>query len=308
MSAYFQRLLNQSGVQFPPASGPVAPVQPSALFARPPQGTSIASDLIEVHHEQEARPAPPSSPSRTPPESVPFSSRQPAPQNAELPAPSTPAPSFSPDPQHERIVIHETNTRIEETVAVGPFPFPANLPPLVSAPSETSSPAVVAVANPAAPPPSGPELPAEIMQAVMKWIAAGSSSGNQTAQLGREPPSPTAKAPAPSSVAPTPARPVAPQPSNIPDRMIHIVEKHFEEATALNRSAAAAPFAQPAPTFVSPPESPVRVSIGSIHVRVDAPAPAPVRFVRPAAPPPPAAPLPRSSGISQLRRHYIIPH
>jgi hypothetical protein len=115
-----------------------------------------------------------------------------------------------------------------------------------------------------------------------------------------------------SSESPPPviATPVLPSSEKIADRVIEITEElvPFESLT---------PSASPPPRIEDPRraspsfDGPVRVSIGSIQVRIEAPvspAPAPPASKRPVTPTRAAAPAARAAGFSKLRRHYIIPH
>lgn len=310
MSAYFQRLLRQSGVQLS-ASAPVVSTLPLPTLSPLATTAPLAGDVVEVHEERLPAPSSPSHPSTSSSATLPFSSS--APQgNIAPPSPARVRPTSSAsEVRAEQIVIQKTDTVETESISLT-RPAPASKPLTVSTPpSASSTRAGGEVAPTPAASPISPELPAEIMQAVMKWIAAGSTPGAPASANARESAERTEKASAPAPASPA----VAPTPREapkIPERVIQIVEEHFDDAAPSPRPASAAPAVAssgpPPAAFVSPPESPVHVSIGSIQVRVEAPAPPPARVVRPASPARPAAPAPRNNGLSQLRRHYIIPH
>lgn len=310
MSAYFQRLLRQSGVQLS-ASAPAVSTLPLPTLSPLASTAPLSGDVVEVHEEQLPAPSGPAHPSAPSSATLPFSSSAPQ-ANVAPPAPAQVRPTSSAsEVRAEQVVIQKTDTVETESISLT-RPTPASKPLTVSTPlSASSTRAGGEVAPTPAASPISPELPAEIMQAVMKWIAAGSAPGTPAPAGARESAERKESAAAPLPATP-PAAPTPREAPKIPERVIQIVEEHFDDAVPSPRPAPAAPAAassapQP-PTFVSPPESPIHVSIGSIQVRVDAPAPPSTRVVRPAAPARSAAPAPRSNGLSQLRRHYIIPH
>jgi hypothetical protein len=230
-------------------------------------------------------------------------------ENRNLEPRSPTAPSSAEHQSGERVVTHETQKLLEETVTIGmpsPIKDAAPAPPRVSVPARDAVPAPKSVGP--AQPSIAAELPAEIMDAVMKWIAAGSAPTTQPVEAARKTDASVSEVSSVSAATNAPSQSaVVREPAKIPERVIELVESHFETAPAPVRPVPpASQPSRPAPEFTSPPESPVHVSIGSIQVRIDAPAPAPLRAARAATPAPTAAP--RSRGISQLRRHYIIPH
>jgi hypothetical protein len=158
-------------------------------------------------------------------------------------------------------------------------------------------------------------IPAEALQEVMRWITAAQPKPGETAT--------EASAPSPLH---QPANPTAPEsllarsqekipvtPPQIPERVIEIVEEHFDSPPAFAPSAKSPIVAQASNQSLPSSleleknrEQPIQVSIGSIHVRVDAPVLAPTR---PARPEPPRTAVPnRSTSATKLRRHYVLPH
>ena len=207
------------------------------------------------------------------------------------------------------VTVHAGVTRqiVEETIVL-----PASNVPSPSGPP----PEILREARPASegqsrdPAPKNAGLPPDVFQAVMKWIAAGSTPApDQTAaaKITESAPS-TLSAPTALTV---PVSPAAPEsvPATIPDRVIQIAEEHIHLEASPTPPAVAN--AEPHRRAAVPSESPVRVSIGTIQVRIESPAtpaPAPVRPGRPLASARPAGPAVRASGFSQLRRHYLSPH
>lgn len=302
MNGYFQRLIDQSGLVAPPPAAPPA----AAPAAGIPDASAAANDIVELHDERLT--SAPSSPQAHPPPSPP------APRSAP-PAPAAPEPVPASPP------TSRTDEDILPVADVVVTPPPAADPPVTRLGDEPS-PAIPAVGDLPLPPQiAQSQLPPEILQAIMKWIAAGPSPSEAPAVA--LPPPPVA-ASAGTVVAPPPAAtpfapPAAPPPASIPERVIQIVEEHVAlDAAPLAPPRASSPVLargeEPPPPGVARPESPVRVSIGSIQVHVEAPPGA-------SLPPPPAARtlraatsatapvLPsRSNGLSRLRRYYIIPH
>ena len=301
MNGYFQRLIDQSGLVAPPSAPPAA-----APAAATPDVTGAGADVVELHDERIA-PAPPSPQAHPPPSA-------PAPRSAS-PAAATPEPIP---------LIPPADRTPENILPVADFvvtPPPSGEPP-VTRPSAAPTPVTPVIGDSPFPPEiAQSQLPPEILQAIMKWIAAGPSPSD--APAGASPPPPP-EAFAEASVAPpAPAAPFAPPstpaPATIPERVIQIVEEHVAlDAAPLAPPPASVPVLahgdERPPPGASRAESPVRVSIGSIQVHVEAPpaasppAPPAARTVRAAGAVPTPAFSPRSTGLSRLRRYYIIPH
>lgn len=312
MNGYFQRLISQSGLRVQTAL--LAPQLPTPVepSARPFGASSAAADIQEVHHERLAGPdgnAPQITGVPTPPS---FRQPSPMPRSSEPDAPAArvetiPASeNLSPGPSAE-IVLKEN------VIAIAPrsVPAPSSAGKL---PSTSEKSTAVPSSSPRQLEQAVPDgIPPEVMQEVMRWIAAGQPKTGE----------PSAKTSAPSPAHP-PASPAAPQsslaasreniptaPTPIPERVIEIVEEHFHSrptpAPSAKPATAAAHRPLPAaPTAEEGQAQPVQVSIGSIHVRVDAPTPAPHRPARPE----PAQPAPpsRPASSTKLRRHYLLPH
>lgn len=289
MSFYFQRLIQQSalrvqGTDFLPSPTP---------FNATPAGSSL--DVVEIHEEVTA-PPPASSPDPLPHSPMPVLVERPVAKSASAPIPSPvvrPAPSLP---------------------AVRELPVAAE--PLLEA-----APPPPAVGNPVA---DDPGRPRDILHSVMAWIAAGPQpppAGPTPARPASLPVSPDSN-PVPAATSPA-AREIVSPTEEIPSRVI----REIEEITAVAPppslppapqvfAAAAIPIRASLPA-ADPPHLPrpepvpetVNVSIGSIHVRVEAPAPPAVapRATRAASPPPASAPG-RPDGFSRLRRHYLLPH
>jgi hypothetical protein len=283
MSGYFQRLLEQSGLALPPAAPRV-----TALHESQQAASSTLDDVVEGHEERIADPD--SSEARAlPPEVAPpvLSS------HASLPAPpSANAEYVGPGP----VLVEETFTVPATAVpasTISPPALKAESPP----PSET----------PSSLPAQNTEIPADVLQAVMNWIAAGSSP-RANASKSVATPTPPVKDAGDAGTQPGAAAALH-APAKIPDR---VIEEHVSTETApplATRSAAPAPPAAVPRSAPSASDNPVRVSIGSIEVVVEArhpPAPAPTS--RPATPARAVVPSARAAGFSKLRRHYIIPH
>lgn len=309
MSDYFQRLVQQSDLRLqatPPAMRAPSAAAPSAG----PNVTAASSDdLVEIHEEQvtEAPPrreesiAPASStmmPARV--ETVEAIGPAPAQTSAHL-ASVTPLNPNPPQAATESLV-----TNVPTSPDTRPQPTPSGETSESIVLERTAAP-VPAPAKPIAQPSQ-----AEVMQAVMKWIAAGSALPGPAEEKRVAPASPKTLTPPPEPVA-TPALPASPPPARekIPERVIKLVEAHVMPAREATPTVAARPITSvPIRASAAAAEAPVRVSIGSIQVNVAAPAPAakPQRPARTAEPNRPASRIGRSSTTSQLRRHYIIPH
>lgn len=277
MSSYFQRLLKAGGLTAPAPSAAAGPVP----------------EIVELHEESSSQPTP----------------------LAPAPSPTVTVDTKSNvTPANAAGRIQQSATAAEETVSFS-TPFTANHsapPPPPVHPGAASAERTEVPAQTAAS--AAADVPRDVMQAVMKWIAAG-----------QNPPAPEAPAsavaaPLSAPVAPEPAasvRPAPVAPEQTAERVIEIVEEHLDSVPT--------PAQPPAPSVATPARPPtnagaiatdgsVNVSIGSIHVRVETPpppsAPPPARASRPAdSSRSPAAGAPtRSAGLSRLRRHYFIPH
>jgi hypothetical protein len=296
MSAYFERLLEHSGLSVESA----AAAQPPAEAIIPPAAPAFTQgEFVEIHEERvhETRPS-----------TTGFRSAEvlPPPVVSITHAAETPDVAVSmQDAPIPPTVVRETATFVEETVVLASATAPAALPPLPASQPKPNVP----------PPPGTPEPPrapssAEVLQAVLRWIeAAPNDPPTSPAQVE---PAPVGSPPA-IAFAQDPASDAPPSPS-IPERIIQIRETPASiEQPPAPAASTAVPMPERTPRAESSTESSTHVSIGTIHVRVEAPIP----------PPAPAAPSrvirsngtgrtdpnpPRSSGFSKLRRHYILPH
>jgi hypothetical protein len=295
MSGYFQRLIDQSGLAIPP---PPARAIPAGTAAAPGMTDySVGPDVVEIHEEHLT-------------ESGPSAASFPLEKPSRASPPAQPARPPSPPPREGPVRDQEANTVFQETVSFSSGTGTAQPLPPRESPGETQPKSGAASAQGA----SQPEIPPEVLQAVMNWISAGPEPGHREATPAMPSP-PTEARNAGSSESPPPviAAPVLSS-EKIADRVIEITEElvPFESLTP-----AASPSASPPPRIEDPrraspsSEDPVCVSIGSIQVRIEAPvspAPAPPARKRPVTPTRAAAPAARAAGFSKLRRHYIIPH
>ena len=135
----------------------------------------------------------------------------------------------------------------------------------------------------------------------MKWVAAGES------------PKPQAKAPPAMPIVPAReprASPSTPKPSvfeiHPPARAITKTEAApaiaFDPVIAEPRTAPVTNAAR------APADAPPSITIGAIHLRVEAPAPPAPAAPRPSAPPIPATPPNKSDGWLKLRRYGVLPY
>lgn len=316
MSAYFQRLISQSGLRVqtaPTAIPPQTPVSPSAPAA--PESPAVA-DIQEMHQERIAGGRDDAQPSTEASISPSLHDCQ---TPLQPPARYVPAAPVSRDkkksPADTPLRGPSTDIVIKENVIA----IASNSPSAHSATHSPSTPAKSTADSSL----SSRQLeqgvqegiPAEALQEVMRWIAAAQPKPGETAT--------EASAPSPLRQSANPAAPkslLAPSPENIPgtppqipERVIEIVEEHFDSPPAFAPSAKPPTVAQVSnqslPSSLGPEENreqSVQVSIGSIHVRVDAPVPAPSR---PARPEPARVAMPnRSTSATKLRRHYVLPH
>jgi hypothetical protein len=287
MSAYFQRLINLSGLVLqqpvPAAHTPKA----SPHFA-----AADVHDAVEVQQEHVVEGEVSGAPARSSNQSLPSVPGQAA----------TPMQSSA---SSRRVHFGETTPLVEETVVVTSTaaslrPTSQSQPPTRSLPRSEDS---TISSGPQ------PEISRDVFESVMKWIAAGQARTPNTPTLTTPEPSPSA-----ADIATPEIRPSLPStPAKIPDRVIEISEELVGLESARPSRAAESPRSADAelPRNGTPAESAVRVSIGSINVRIEAPAPPaqpPVTSKRPVASARTTAPAIRAAGFSKLRRHYIIPH
>ena len=296
MSGYFQRLIDQSGLAIPPP--PARAISAGAAAAPGMTDHSVGPDVVEIHEEHLT-------------ESGPSAASFPLEKPSRASPPAQPARPPSPPPREGPVRDQEANTVFQETVSFSSGTGTAQPLPPHESPGETEPKSGAASAQGA----SQPEIPPEVLQAVMNWISAGPEPGHREATPALpSPPMEARNAGSSESPPPVIATPVLPSSDKIPDRVIEITEElvPFESLTP-----AASPSASPPPRIEDPRraspsfDGPVRVSIGSIQVRIEAPvspAPAPPASKRPVTPPRAAAPAARAAGFSKLRRHYIIPH
>ena len=312
MNGYFQRLISQSGLRVQTALLAPQVQTPAEPAARSSSASSAAADIQEVHHERIAGPggnAPqltevPTSSSFHQPSLMPRTSApdEPAARVETIPAtdPSSPGTSAG-------IVIKEN------VVAIAPrsVPAPSSAGKLPSTPEQSAAAPSSSSRKLEQAVPDG--ISPEVMQEVMRWIAAGQpKTGEPSAKTSAASPARLPASPAVPQSSPAASReniPTAPIP--IPERVIEIVEEHFPALPTTAPSAKFAPAAAHRSLSAAPPAEestarPVQVSIGSIHVRVDAPTPAPHRPARPE--PAPLAPAARPVSSTKLRRHYLLPH
>lgn len=377
MSEYFQRLMEQSGlgIQSNPATPAFSPAAaaPPALAGRPDGG-----GLVEIHDERmlgpESAPAPVARSGEST-ETIALTAAQPAePDGFRSAAAHTPAASAtdateaSPSPAaaakisrlatqpvaaSERSATPPSPTPsgaadvlvVAENIAVGPSASApatdAPASPPVSTPSADALPPVDTAPAQPAPPQRPPEQPATaVLQAVMRWIAAGPSADRAVGLLPQPAPTSTASPgeatrataglphladPATTTAAPALSPAAAAHAESrkeeiVPSRVIEIGTMASAQPlrAVARQQPAESPAARPPRTVpetasrpARPEPPPVHVSIGAIEVRVEAPpvtAPKPARVVRAPEPARPAAPAARPSTFSRLRRHYIIPH
>lgn len=305
MSAYFQRLVQQTGlrIQLLATHDSVASLPASGSTSVPAFAPPHSVDVTEAYEERiaETSPARPVDSRAIPPATIPDTSKtQPiAEQRSKAPQPS-----------------------IEQEIVFSP-PAPARA---------TDTPAAH-VAEPASPlltpePANSNDLPAPVLQSVLKWIAAGQTSApkanspeTDSPVEDRREPKPTPSSLPPAEFSPSPSPAPTPPAAAIPARVIEILEENIVSPPPSPRPAIAPSRTVPAPAPPAPAATAsaataqpsandgVRVSIGAIHLRVETPAPAPVRTARSSEPAARTAPAPaRSSGSSRLRRHYILPH
>ena len=318
MSAYFQRLIAQSGLHI--RQSPLEPpsvVDLSVQLEVPSVEPLPSVELIEVHEERlsETLPAPGQAATHT----TTASSAASAPPRDSYPTPSPIPPAIRETRRlSDSPAIREAATSIEETVMLASTrQSPTPTPSVAIHPAQATSFAPDTRATRSARPP--PEaLPADVMQAVMNWIAAGETPPPNKAES--SPPVSVSPAALSSSevksISPSATPPSRSQaPVEITERVMRTLEERLESPPPPEPEAvSAAPEAAPdtderAPSMRPPADAPVRVSIGSIHLRVEAPAPepAPARTVHPPGPARPVSSF-RANGFSKLRRHYILPH
>jgi hypothetical protein len=309
MSDYFQRLIQQSDLQLPAAAAVTPRPSASPVLSEPPLSATAADDLVEIHDEQVAE-SQPRAANATP--SLPVQPQTDPSQAEPVVALARESAPFAAGPVSPATAPAPSATRESSTTVIAPSPaMPGS--PSADKPAATESVRVERMPAPAAAsgqPASAPSQ-ADVMQAVMKWIAAGSAGPGNAEEKREAPVAEKTISLTEAPVSPTPPAQPKPAPEKIPDRVIQLVEAKVSPTREPAPVVAVRPVAPPpARTAASAPEAPVRVSIGSIQVNVEAPAPAPkpVRGARTAESNRPAPRTSRSSTASQLRRHYIIPH
>ena len=187
-------------------------------------------------------------------------------------------------------------------------------------PAPQALPAVVAIGDPTGTPASQPPVPKTLRQ-VFEWIAAAPpppdrdvSDALQLSSAGQEDKTAHPVAPSVGETVAMPARPVPASPRS-PDvrppvraikpeqTEIEVLEPLFERKPRAPADVPPSPERASAPASV---EETLTVSIGAIHLRVEAAAPPPVTAQRP-VPPAPHPRQERSQPRSRLARHYLRP-
>jgi hypothetical protein len=268
MSRYLQQLARHAGLT---PSGPVGARMASPVAPAP------RNDITEEIVERDAVPALPEVSAQAEAKAPPLASPDlPAPSAVHLPAEKNP-PTANPAPATRKIGVPES----KPSERVGRLPAPSR--------------------------PVSPDA-AAVIQQVIAWVAepeqraraAASDYAMPADQLAEE--NTTAAVPPPAPPA-TPSRPAAPQPASV--QIFPRAPADQAGPPSLQMTAASTPALKsaPAPAAIPPRKDDAppdfHVSIGSIHLKVEAPPPPP----RPA--PAPTAPA-RSSGLStRARRHYV---
>jgi hypothetical protein len=322
MSAYFERLVSQSGLRVQPSAPPSAQTEKAAASeagrrSSEPTLESAGADQMEIHEEWlHDAPSPASSRARPP-----GTTSRPSTREAEVLAEKDRTIPL-PYPDRRRVVEYESTAPPQameppRTLAAPSAPETG----FVSVPGKSMAvrPLGVRSGDGDEPSPGGrspdapaePALiegvPAELLRVVMGWVAAGPTPVSP-------PPHPPARREArrttdfPDATVAEATEPAASSLHSpavaVPERVITMVEEHREDPATLS----APPSAAVAGSTLEPQGAgPVSVSIGSIHVRVDSPAPAAAR-VQSARSPPPVIPKTQDSWSSKLRRHYLLPH
>jgi len=206
MSAYFERLLEHSGLSVESTATPKSPVEPTI----PPVAPAFTQgEFVEVHEERvhETRP------STTDLKSTEVLSQPAAPISHAAVAPDVTV--SKPDAPMQPTVIRETATFVEETFVLASATAPHAQPPLPTLPPKPNVPS-----PPGTPQPPRAPASAEVLQAVLRWIeAAPNDTPNTSAQL--EP----APAGSPPAIAFTQEPASNPPPSPpIPERVIQTRE------------------------------------------------------------------------------------
>lgn len=313
MTDYLQSLVQQSGLPI------AAPLSPPAATPKPKAGidhiaVAAGGDLLEIQEytSTDEHPTALAADSGVAP---------PSPTPAPAPVLGTPLPAASADPGPEfgspTRNRDARETTVEERITIADGAPPPSRPPREPTSSDRSTDTDVSENPPSLPAESRRDAapPNDLMQAVMKWIAAGPAPTIADAMIGptiRKP----SEAPAPAETQPAAREPEveAPPTASVPARVIEIEDSTPPPPPAERPALPSRPASPPPPPAASrPPERAggVQVSIGSLHIRVEAP-PSPAgkttRTTRPAEPARSAAPAARPTGLSKLRRHYILPH
>jgi len=314
VSFYFSQLLATTGVRVgPPALQPQTPAPSRRDSAAAPEIVDVVDEVDTTGSAQAISP-PPAAISTTIIEKV---APSPSPHDV-LPASRPPSPLESPAPQSvtEKFPPEHTGESPNQPARPSVEPHAEIEPPS----RETHAVPVDLVRQQEQQPSSdraqeretASRTHDEMLDALMKWIAA--------AEKPRDATGPAAPSPEPPRVSmaegrPTPpARPPAASAKAPASRMIG-QEVSITEARPSNKQRRE-PLDVPS-RAVRPSEEQTRaqlpsVSIGAIHLRIEAPAapapPPPSALARSSPAPARPAPSSRSAGLLKLRRHYLLPH
>jgi hypothetical protein len=269
MSSYFSQLLATSGVRIADQPAP-APIESAMAPAAP--------NIVELSQETYVEYAPAAPPPLAPNERV-------EPIMIEQPVPAPQSPTTQETARAESVAstgVSSPESPEEETTVTISVPQASALPTPPQLPQRAAS-------------------PEEIIGSVMKWVAAGESS------------QPEAKAP--------PAIPIVParEPRASPPRTTTsvfelqpparpIMKTEVAPAIAFDPVIAEPKTAPVANSPRAPADPPPSITIGAIHLRVEAPAPPAPAAPRPSAPPIPPAPPNKSDGWLKLRRYGVLPY
>jgi hypothetical protein len=271
MSDYFDALIRSSGMALGPGMPATMPGD------GPPGGVAPELGLVEIEVQREmSQPMPPPAIALAPPAPL---------RPASVPSPSGLARA-SQTRSPEATGAPPTATEVAASVTPAAPPPTPRRPDPGPLPAPASEVAATATTGP-------PDLRQAMMRAAMRWVAADPEFPASTAPEVTPPPRPSDQDPArrddPSvrvagssagdgrhAARPT-TRP-APPPTRSIVTPVSMPASRGEEAVART------PARTSEPTYLARHDEMVEVSIGAIHVRVDAPAPQTVT-----APPPPAA-------------------
>lgn len=305
MIPFLQQLAAQTGMRI--QGQPTSPASAQDLGPKP----GPEADIVEIEEVRQPPASPPpvqqpdihveteAGPVQPPPSSAPISSRQERQSRPETDDPPTPGEEHRPSPLEP-----------QQSQTAPSQPSPDRWSEAAASPSAQDTPPM----NPA-PPPSA----AASLHAVFKWIQEGEA---QQREASDELPTQQAKPDVSETTPPPPPDPLSSRPTqDVQTAARETTGRQPDEKPASTSPAATVPAQRKAapqkptatskdstrpPTPASEPPIP-SITIGSVHISVDAPPqpqPAPKRHAQPPRPAPRSAP----SSNMYLRRHYIIPH